>query len=114
MRAAFSVLGQDDVDEGEEAADVDGESGNRLTERTKKAIVMLQHEYNANPDPHKPLSYRAIMQPSNAPKPSRTQAAVAFFELLHLHAKGFIKLNQPVAYNDIAISSTEQLHRFKM
>ena len=42
------------------------------------------------------------------------QAAVAFFELLHLHAKGFIKLNQPVAYNDIAISSTEQLHRFKM
>ena len=66
------------------------------------------------PNPRQPLSYKKIMQPvPEAPRPTRTQAAVAFFELLHLHAKGFVKLDQPQAYSDIAIASTEQLHRFK-
>lgn len=99
-------------DEGEEAVEVDPEAENRLSERAKKAIVMLQNEYSKSANPKHPLSYNKIMQPANAPKPSRTQAAVAFFELLHLHAKGYVKLNQPSAYSDIAISQTEKLSRF--
>ena len=34
----------------------------------------------------------------------RGQAAVAFFELLGLHAKGFVTLDQPVPFGDISIA----------
>lgn len=40
------------------------------------------------------------------------QAAVAFFELLGLNAKGFVKLEQKSAYGDITIAPRDLLIKY--
>jgi hypothetical protein len=49
-------------DDGEEGGEGGEAADNRLTERTKKAIVKLQQEFAALPSARQPLSYQKIMQ----------------------------------------------------
>ncbi|KAJ1488677.1 hypothetical protein T484DRAFT_1782451 [Baffinella frigidus] len=84
-------------------------------ERTKKVIVMLQKSFKRRVTAA-PLQFAAMIQPveEDAPPPSKHTAAVAFFELLGLHAKGFVNLSQPVAFGDISIAPQDRLMKQKV
>ena len=99
--ARLSVEEREGMDDGEEAAEVDAEAETGLTQAAVKAIGLLQHQFKIQKTPKGeknpgPLSYNKIMQPTpEAAPPTRHQATTAFYQLLNLHAKGFVKLDQP-------------------
>ncbi len=100
-------------EEGEEEGAGRSEDGKvtEQAERTKKVIVMLQKSFRKSEK--KPLQFRTMIQGSAEEVPSRHTAAVAFFELLGLHAKGMVKLDQKDAFGDISIVQTPLLMKQK-
>jgi hypothetical protein len=56
-----------------DAGEVDADADKRLTERTKKAIVMLQKQFTQHTPKKQALSYNKIMQPPDGRRPNRTE-----------------------------------------
>ena len=54
-----------------DAGEVDADADKRLTERTKKAIVMLQKQFTQHTPKKQALSYNKIMQPPDGRRPNR-------------------------------------------
>mmetsp|Transcript_40078 Transcript_40078/g.82061 ORF Transcript_40078/g.82061 Transcript_40078/m.82061 type:complete len:356 (+) Transcript_40078:197-1264(+) len=110
VEGVFSDYVQDDDDD--EAYD-EGKEIPEQQERTKKVILMLQQSFKGKDKKAAPLRFQQMIHPAEATSaPSKHTAAVAFFELLNLNAKGFIKLDQPKAYGDILIAPRELLVRY--
>ncbi len=110
--SVFEEYVKDDEEEQEEGPgrSEDGKVTEQA-ERTKKVIVMLQKSFRKSEN--KVLQFRTMIQGSSVEAPSRHTAAVAFFELLGLHAKGMVKLDQKDAFGDIAIGQTQLLMKQK-
>uniref|UniRef100_A0A6U4LIV4 Rad21/Rec8-like protein N-terminal domain-containing protein n=3 Tax=Hemiselmis andersenii TaxID=464988 RepID=A0A6U4LIV4_HEMAN len=121
-----------DDDEEEGGAEEEGLHG-KVTEqgeRTKKVILMLQkcfsHDKAKSDSPAskvsapeeapapKPLEFHKIIKGSAGEKPSKHTAAVAFFELLGLQAKGMVHLEQSEAFGNISIGQTPLLLKAKV
>mmetsp|Transcript_22404 Transcript_22404/g.52935 ORF Transcript_22404/g.52935 Transcript_22404/m.52935 type:complete len:588 (-) Transcript_22404:45-1808(-) len=110
VEGVFSDYVQDDVDELEEG-DADKEIPEQQ-ERTKKVILMLQKSFK-HKEKSAPLRFQQMIHPAEgAPPPTKHTAAVAFFELLGLNAKGFVKLEQKSAYGDITIAPRDLLIKY--
>jgi len=110
-----SVDNVEDGGEGLDDADSAGPGAVEHQERTKKVIKMLQKSFNdarrRKKSATEPLHFASMIQPedSDQPAPTKHTAAVAFFELLGLHAKGYVHLQQPEAFGDISISAKDLL-----
>jgi hypothetical protein len=103
----------EEVDE-EHGREADDDLQGRVTEqeeRTKKVIVMLQKSFRQAEN--KTLHFHTMVQGSATETPSKHTAAVAFYELLGLHAKGFVKLEQEEAFGEISIHQTQLLMKKK-
>jgi len=139
-----SVFGQyvneeDEEEEEDEEAEGDGAAGSgppkvNHGERTKKVIVMLQQCFakqssgssgaasrkskasssSLPEDKEEPLEFQKIIRGSAGEKPSKHTAAVAFFELLGLQAKGLVELGQDDAFGEISIGKTNLLVKAKV
>mmetsp|Transcript_80221 Transcript_80221/g.117575 ORF Transcript_80221/g.117575 Transcript_80221/m.117575 type:complete len:581 (+) Transcript_80221:77-1819(+) len=98
--------------ENEESEEETRKVEQRMQERAKKTILILQNKFQGLGNSKQPLSFQTLLG-SGESRPDKARAATTFFELLHLHAKGYVSLEQPAAYADISISATTQLHRFR-
>ena len=95
----------------------EGEAGQERVqehqERTKKVILMLQKNFKRR-ESVQPLHFTQMIRTPESAAPSKHTAAVAFFELLNLHAKGFVSLDQKNAFGDIAIQAEDKLMKYKV
>eukprot|EP00960_Hanusia_phi_P056043 763136-Hanusia_phi.AAC.8 len=82
-------------------------------ERTKKVILMLQKNFKRRVSAQ-PLHFTQMIRTPEAAAPSKHTAAVAFFELLNLHAKGFVSLDQKNAFGDISIQAEDKLMKYRV